>query len=918
MGQKLVIGPINRGIKTDRTAFNIDNDSFPTLVNAYQWRGRIKRKRGTSLLGRLQRYIGTTDGAGSATITIAPVPIASGTSTFVIGTDIFLDPGGASPVTLVTNSAGSGTLNRSTGVLTITGSNLSTAVVFIPGLPVMGLRDLLLISTQFPGTIGFDTDYAYNISTAAPYSITDISYYKNPASATYPAYVAKGTWTPTTWNGANYQQFWTTNYQGAFWATNGIDVPFTGGTIGMQFGKITALTITTAGNGTTVPAVVNITIGAGTPLVIGDFVFINEVVGVTGINFQTGYVTAVAGAVITVTFPNAIIAGARTSGGIVQYLTNRSNTLVDSLRWYDGNPTNGLVPPGFLNGLGWVNFAPPLSQSNFSIGGLPPAQYYLVGARIIIPFKDRLLFFGPVVQTSGGTPQYLQDTVIYSQNGTPFYTASYFNTPNAAIDTPASATNVFNPILVPINKTGAPNAYFCDQTGFGGFITAGVQQPIITVGVNEDVLIVGFSNFQTRFIYSGNDIVPFNFFIINSELGSGSTFSAITMDKSVFTRGSRGIIATSQVGAERLDLDIPDQVFEISLLNNGSERVTAQRDFISEWLYLTYPINDDNNPSIFPSQTLQYNYRDNSWAIFNESYTTYGQFKISSTPTWLTVTATSWNAWTEPWNAGESTALQPIVIAGNQQGFVLFRERFETSEGTSLAIMNIVGSTVTSPNHNLDVGDYIMITGVQGSIASEVNGLIFSVAPTSSGSITASTFNLSPNIVAGTYLAGGLITRLYVPQIQTKQFPVAWEQTKKTRLGAQQYLLTSTDNAQITLLIFLSQNSTSAYNTGNIVPSSGVDNNALIYSTTLYTCPESTNLGLIPSNINLQMVTAAQQAQIWHRVNTSLLGDTVQLGFTLSDTQMRGLDASGNLISQFAEIELHSIILDCSPSMTLS
>ena len=64
-------------------------------------------------------------------------------------------------------------------------------------------------------------------------------------------------------------------------------------------------------------------------------------------------------------------------------------------------------------------------------------------------------------------------------------------------------------------------------------------------------------------------------------------------------------------------------------------------------------------------------------------------------------------------------------------------------------------------------------------------------------------------------------------------------------------------------------------------------NNSLVYSTTLFTCPETTNLGLTPANINLNLVTSPNQAQIWHRMNTSLLGDTVQIGFTMSDSQMR-------------------------------
>lgn len=913
---KLIIGPINKGLRNDRTAFVIDNDSFPFLLNAYQWRGRIKRKRGTSLLGRLQRFIGSTDGAGNAVINILPIPIGTGISTFVIGTDVFLDPGGANPVNLITNSAGTGTLNRATGVLTITGSKINTPVVMITGLPVMGLEDLTIVSTQFPGNIAFDTRYAYNINTASPYAITDISFYKNPAaSASLPGYGPKGTWTPISWNGKDYQQFWTTNYKDAFWATNGIDIgPISLANVGMQF----ALSTATARTG---PTTMTFTIGANS-LVVGDFVFVNEVTAGGGgadasqVNFHTGYVTT-QGNPITVTFPNAVIPAGLYSGGMVQFLTNRQNTVLDSLRWYDGSPTNNQVPPTFIQGLGWVNFAPPLSQNPFSIGGLPVATYYLVGARIIVPFKDRLLFFGPVVQTSSSQPFYLQDTVIYSQNGTPYYTQSF-------------SGNIFaqtNPIsiLVPPNQTATASAYWCDQTGFGGFLTAGVAQPITSVGINEDVLIVGFSNFQSRLIYSGDDILPFNFFSVNSELGTSSTFSTIVMDKSVLTKGNRGIIATSQTNSQRIDLEIPDQVFEFALNNNGAERTTAQRDFINEWCYLTYPVDDagsaDGNPYIFPTQTLQYNYRDDSWAIFNESYTTYGTIKPSSAPSWLTIIVNSWNAWTSPWNAGATNALQPIVIGGNQQGFVMFRETDYVSEGTSLSIMNIVGSTVTSPNHSLNENDFIMISDVLGTLGTQVNGKIFQVNTT-----TTNTFDLDPNLDPGTYLGGGLITRFYIPEIQTKQFPLGWELSKKTRIGPQQYLFTTTSNAQVTLLIFLSQNNESPYNTGTIVPDPASINNSLVYSTVLYTCPESTNLGLLPAsanmldpaNTNLQMVTAVQQSQIWHRVNTSLLGDTVQLGFTLSEDQMRALDENGQLISQFAEIELHSIIIDVQPSMTLA
>lgn len=906
MGEKLYIGNFSKGFVNNRSAFNIDNDAFPMLLNAYQWRGRIKRKRGTEKLGRLNQYIGTTDGSGNATITINTHPIQSGIASFVIGTDVFYDPGTASPVTLITNSSGSATLNRSTGVLTVTGSKATTAIIYYPGLPVMGLEDFYQGNVNFPGTIAFDTVYAYNISTTYPNNIRTVSFFNNPATATYTGYTAKSTWTPATWSGNastdTYQQFWSTNYQGAMWATNGIDVPFTGTYVGLPAKAITTVDNITTGP----PAFADLTI-TGHGLVVGDFVFINEVQTTTGINWQTGYVTAVVSAnKVTVEFPNATI-NTSGSGGVCIYLTNTPDATKDCMRWYNGDPTNDDIPTTFVNGQGWVNFCPPISQSAFSIGDEPAAIYYLVTARMVLPFKDRLCFFGPVIQSKSGSPIYLQDTVIYSQNGTPFYTASFTSSP---IDQPTVATTVFHPILVPTGQTATPCSYFSDVTGFGGFVTAGLDQPITTVSANEDVLILGFNpSYQVRFVYTGNDIVPFNFFVVNSELGSASTFSAVTMDKAVISRGPRGFTLASQVDVSRFDLEIPDQVFEISLTNNGNERLCAARDFINEWIYFTYP--SDTQSYVFPNQTLLYNYRDNSWAIFNEAFTTYGVFRRNTGTTWAQIgdIYKTWSNWNDPWDSGSDNLLQPLVIAGNQQGYIIIKGQ-GTGEEPSLAIQNMSTTTVTSTNHCLNEGDYIRITDCQGSIANTVNGKIFQVQVSDANTFTLVT--LDHVSVTGTYLGGGEITRLYVPQIQSKQFPTAWGMARKTRLGPQQYLFSTTDQSQITLLIFLSQNSDSAYNEDPIYPDVNAPNDSCIYSTVLYTCPESTNLGLTPANVNLQMPTAQQQSQIWHRKNTSLLGDTVQIGFTISRDQMGMLYNDSNTSPITGATKANPCVLTCA------
>lgn len=941
MGEKIVVGPISQGYQTNRTAFNIDNDAFPKIINAYQWRGRVKRKRGTSPLTRLRRIFVSTSTAYSSTPTIALVGGAANiltgfglqsTGNIIPGTvtinnttvpQAYTDP--AMDGTLTGSLGGTGTINYATGAITITGgagNSINASFEYYPGLPVMGLEDFTVVDNQYPQNVSFDTVYSYRISNTAvgtetfsPFVSYDVSFYKNPAAnAALPGYAPKTTWTPVRWNGETYQQFWTTNYQNALWATNGIEVPFTVTNVGMQY-KLVGANGAAVVSGTDV----DFTTTTNHPFVAGDFIFANEFTGITGLNLQTGYVLAAPAPTATTfraRFPNATIAGGPGSNGIVQALTTSCQpdvssttpgSVKDCIRWYDGDPvsTSGV----FSTGKGWVNFCPPLSNAVFSIADLPRAQYYLVGARVVLQFKDRLLFFGPVVQTqSQGSQTYLQDTIIYSQNGTPYYTASFIDAGTAA----TNPTTIFNPILLPDNQTSSPAAFFSDVTGFGGYIEAGYATPIISASSNEDVILLGFDgNKQARVIYTGNDIVPFNFFTINSELSTISTFSAVNMDRGVITFGGRGFIITTQVSCDRIDLLNPDQAFQVNLLVNGAERFTAARDYINEWIYFTYRSNQLNNTAyVYPTETFFYNYRDQSWGIFFETYTTYGQFRKRSGLTWATVGLTypTWASWNEPWDSGTSTTLSPDVIGGNQQGYVVVKAE-GTAETPSLAIQSISGSTITSPDHCLRNNDFIYITEAIGTIGTQINDKVFRVSH-----VTQNTFLIDPTISSGTYFGGGLITRLFRPMVQTKQFPVSWQFARKTRIGPQQYLFSTTATAQITLQIFLSQDSANPYNEGPIVPSIGSNNDSLIYSDILYTCPESTNLGLTPPNTNLNMITAASQAQTWHRMNTSLLGDTVQIGFTLSDDQMRDEE----LTNQFAEIELHSMILDVSPSQLLS
>lgn len=930
MGQKIVVGPITKGQQTNVLPFYVDNDSFPTLINAYTWRGRVKRKRGTSLLTRLQRYFNSASVSYTNTSTITLTggngDILSGFSLSgsVIPTTVTI----TNPNTMATytdNGQGAlttgGTINYSTGEITLAaeaGNAVNASFIYYPILPVMGLPSFNSSGTSdnFPINLAFDTQYSYNIPTTSPYTAYDVSFYKNPAStAPYPgSYVAKTNPTPLTWAGQDYQLFWAIGDSNALFATNGVQVPFSSNNIGMQYKMATNISSISATQAT-------FTIDSH-GLSVGDFLFFNEfdTTKVTALNFQTGYVTTVVNSnSITVTFPNASLGGSGgTVNGLVQYLTNNSDTTRSCLRFYDGDPTNGSSSSPVLNGSkGWVNFCPPISQAAASIAGLPSAQYYMVGCRMILPFKDRLLFFGPVVQASNngnsGTQQYLQDVIIYSENGVPYYTASF----NGNVDDTVNTT--FTPLLTPNASTSSqilgaiPGAFWNDVVGFGGFVQSGLNEPIITAAPNQDVIIIGFQTLKAKLLYTGNDIQPFNFYYVNSEFGDSSTFSSIPLDRGVLTKGTNGFLLTTQTDAQRVDLQIPEAVFQTSLISNGKERVCSQRDYDNEWIYFSYPLNNAPNgtggvPYRFPTATLQYNYREQSWSTFLETYTSYGTFRKKTGDNWLTVVPMggSWQSWNTPWNAGQTTLLQTQITAGNQQGFVMIREADTTSEGSSLQINSFSGSNIVSNDHCLNSGDYIIISGCIGTISSQVNGKIFQVQPINGDS---NTLTLNPSIGSGTYLGGGTIQRMYIPQIQTRQFPVAWSMGRKTRIGPQQFLFTRTPSGQVQLLMYANQ-SQQASNQGNIIPSNNVQNASLIYNNILYTCAESTNLGLTAPNVNLQQLSGSMSNQLWHRMNTSLIGDTVQLEITLSPTQM----TDPTLSNQFEEIELHGMIIDVTPA----
>lgn len=697
-------------------------------------------------------------------------------------------------------------------------------------LPVMGIEDYEINQAlAAPSNVFFDTTYAYQFDSGTK-TFFDVSFYK-------------ATKAPVVWSGASYNQFWSTNFQGAFWATNSVP--------GFHVLTISSVTV---GNPTTITTSTNHNLSAAS-----DLVFINELTGADAGLLNGMTFTATKTGANTFTVPVNTTAKTITAPGIVQLLTRSLAGAGDGIRWYDGQnfPTEG-----------WVNFMPPLSSAT--------NPYYLTGALMIYPYKDRLLFFNCTVQNSAGNIIKYIDMVIFSQNGTCYY---------------ANA---------PLNQSSDPQAFWTSPAGRGGYARTGLNQQLVSVAPNEDLLIVGSEFRKVRLIYTNVDANPILFDTINIEFTTTATFSAISLDIGVLDIGTYGITLTTPASSARVDLPIFQQIFDdFQEQNNGYQRICGIRDWFNEYIYWSYLSSTSPTQWLFPTRTLAYNYRDRSWAYFIESYTHYGYYRPSTALTWGTYNATWGNASTT-WGYGGSLANFPDVACGNQQGFINLKDATGTGEAPSRYIggitINATNTTINSPDHCLRDGDFIYIQGLIG--IGGLNGTIQQVILIQSSPGVYDKDNFNVGIVAtGTYGGGGLYTIIPDPVIRTKSFNAVWDQGQKTRFGTQRFFMTRAPEGQVSIANYVNQDY------GNDINSTPVDDNLANLAN---------NILITDSEVSTNTPSSSSQ-QIWHRMSNSFWGDTIATEIYLSNAQK----TDPSLQIQFAEIEMQAFVMDVYPGPNL-
>ncbi len=220
---RFLVAPLNSGLQTDLRPWQIMDDAFAKLKNAYNFRGRVRKRFGSITMGNNGQFssrlrtslasggagVGITDVTGAAAGNVrtiladATLPLSVGMM-FSVGTASYTVVSSTPGVQPMLATQGSGTFNITTGDYVIAGAPALTTVFFYPALPVMGLTQYESGAINNHPSYAFDPRYAYVFTQPTGWARSGAAI----------------------WHGNNTNYFWASNWQGGATLSTSLPVMF--------------------------------------------------------------------------------------------------------------------------------------------------------------------------------------------------------------------------------------------------------------------------------------------------------------------------------------------------------------------------------------------------------------------------------------------------------------------------------------------------------------------------------------------------------------------------------------------------------------------------------------------------------------------------------------------------------------------
>lgn len=521
------------------------------------------------------------------------------------------------------------------------------------------------------------------------------------------------------------------------------------------------------------------------------------------------------------------------------------------------------------------------------------ALSYVQTARIILPFKDRLVLLNTIENNASGATAF--DTGSPTTSGiTP---TNYLTSTNTAYVNRCRFS--FNGSPFARNAWLEPNQVFKPDTGAallnaggGGYVDAPTEEEIVSAQFIKDRLIVYFEQSTWELAYTGNQELPFVWQKINTELGSESTFSSVPFDKVILTVSNTGIHACNGANVERIDEKIPMEVFKIRNKFEGVGAVAGIRDYDTEMVYWTFPSSNVLDTAIFPNRIFVFNYKTGSWAFNEDCITAFGYFEQQEDLIWSNATLTWEQYGQQTWSSGVTQSKHRQVLAGNQQGFVFIVAPDISANATVMMItdMSIFGDNVLLEvsNHTLQVGEYVEISNATITTTRPGVTSIFQVVSVNSKDLVEIGFEGYVTIVAAAYLGGGTIRRVSNLNIVSKQWNPYLEQGVNFHLAKIDFAVMKTSLGEVTVDYFPSSTQLSMLDAGLLTDSN-------MGTGVLETRPYDLTLAPLEQ----------EQDRLWHAIYFQTDGECVQIKISMSEEQII------QPFIAFEFFELEGMVLHC-------
>ncbi len=802
----------NSGFQTNIKPWAIADNAFETLEDVYVIRGRLKKRFGSIFMGgdqtgsRLRINIGTTD-MTTGDLTVAgidfPGVVYEVGQMFSCSTDIYTVYQTGTPGDCFSTSGATATFNTSTGDFVLTGGPLNEAVYFYPSTPVMGLPEFFIIATSALNNMAFDTQFSYQ------FDRTNQGWERILAGE-------------SVWTGADYQFFWSSQFQNIITHTNTLWTTNFNVSDGIRYwdNAIWNKPVLNYSKG----IIVDTTDGSG---------------NASGTLSGTFFV----GQVFTI--------------GLTTFVVEESTLIspYDLIPYSDS--TKGPTGTGTFNvSTGAYTFSTAQALSSVYFTG----DSYIETCQIILEFKNRLLFLNTIELLNGVSYKY-PFRVRFSALNNPLSPSSWMdNFPGNGgfIDAPTSEA------IITAQFVKDRVIVYCENSTYELVFTNNQSLPFLFQKINSELGAVStFSEIPFDKVVLGIDdtgihacngtnvdridakIPQYPFDISNENNG----FERVYGVRDYFNEMAYWTL----VPTNRNDLFyFPNTVLVYNYINESWAKIN---DSFTCFGYFLLP-------------------PESSGLTWGQTSTPWGQ----NTNLWNTSGNNVNNTTIKSILVGNQQGFVRVLrpdITSNAAGLQITNITYYTMPGQA---------TVYCTNHNLSFNQYVLLENVNGITFTSLDGnrefprVIGRVAQDPVTENTADSFYIEildnqslPIVFSGDYTGGGTISLVNNINIVSKQYNFYTEADRNMAMNRVDFLVDRTTNGQVTVDYLVSS-------TGISLVNEGLGNSAspgpLPGNSTLQTTPYTLS--------NLERF----QARLWHPVYLFAQGECIQLKLYMSADQM--------------------------------